>query len=82
MLPASHHMNMWFDYLVLKVRPAGLEPATPCLEGRFKYISENDEFLSKIELLYSSTYAELVEACRKLLVLEALTSYKIIYSKL
>jgi len=42
--------------LKIKVRPAGLEPATPCLEGRFGQISETDDFLSNIELLDSVSY--------------------------
>ena len=38
-------------------------------------------FLSNIELLYSNSYRRLVEVCGALLSLEALTIYKIIYSK-
>ena len=37
-----------------EVRPAGLEPATPCLEVRFRQITEKDEFPSNIELSDSS----------------------------
>jgi len=68
--------------LKIKVRPAGLEPVTPCLEVRFQQITENDEFPSNIELSDSRSYFWLIEVCRKLLVWEALTSYKIIYSRL
>ena len=66
--------------LKIKVRPAGLEPATPCLEVRFKQMSENDEFLSNLDLLYSIIWQWLIEVCGKLLAFEALSSYKIIYS--
>ncbi|MFY9553583.1 MAG: hypothetical protein WAV47_02565, partial [Blastocatellia bacterium] len=65
--------------LKIKVRPAGLEPATPCLEVRFQRIIENDEIPSNIELSDSMSYDWLTEACRKLLPFEDLTSYKIIY---
>jgi hypothetical protein len=64
----------------IKVRPAGLEPATPCLEGRFRRIIKIAESQDNIGHSYSSSWEWLVDACRKLLVFEALTIYKIIYS--
>jgi len=42
----------------IKARPAGLEPATPCLEGRFGRIMKIPNSLGKIELLYSSRYGQ------------------------
>jgi hypothetical protein len=63
------------------VRPAGLEPATLCLEVRFQRIAKKCEFPSNIELSDSRSYHWLVEACRNLLLFEALTSYKIIYRR-
>ena len=61
------------------VRPAGLEPATLCLEVRFQQITKNYEFRRNTELLYSTSYDELMDLCRKLLAFEELTIYKIIY---
>ena len=53
---------------------------TPCLEGSFQRIVKNRRFASNFELLYSSSWEGLVESCRELLVFEALSVYKIIYS--
>jgi len=63
--------------LVTLTRPAGLEPATPCLEGRFGQRMKNPSSLGKIRLLCSSRYARVVEACWSLWSFEDLTSTKL-----
>jgi hypothetical protein len=66
--------------LKIKVRPAGLEPATPCLEVRFQEVIKNSEILTNTASLYPSSYRWLIEAFRKPLAFEDMIIYRIIYS--
>jgi hypothetical protein len=51
------------EILKIKVRPAGLEPATLCLEGSFRQVAKNPKFSKKIKLSYSSRFGLVVESC-------------------
>jgi hypothetical protein len=64
------------------VRPAGLEPAPPALEGRSTQISEKLKLPRHIKPSYSSNWRWLIDACGKLLAFEDVTIYKINYSGL
>ncbi|HWO01737.1 MAG TPA: hypothetical protein VNS63_20950 [Blastocatellia bacterium] len=59
----------------IQVRPAGLEPATLCLEVRFRRIPKNGEFTRKTERLHSRTYWRVVEGCSGLWSFGDLTIY-------
>jgi hypothetical protein len=58
----------------IKVRPAGLEPATLCLEVRSEQVIETS---LNIEVLYSISYKPPIEACGKFLTSEDVTIYKL-----
>jgi len=49
--------------LKIKVRPAGLEPATPCLEDGFEQSREKPNSPGNFALLYSIRYEQVVVAC-------------------
>src|SRR5215470_6464692 len=55
--------------LKILARPAGLEPATPCLEVPFQQGPPMLVLLGIFDLLYSTNYRRLVEACGALLSL-------------
>jgi len=46
----------------MKIRPAGLEPATPCLEVRF-WQNQKSRFLRETEPSHSSSCGRLAEVC-------------------
>ena len=71
---------MFWRHFENKGTPGRTRTCDPCLEGSSGQIIKKYEFASNIELLYSSSCRELVEACRKLLSFEDMTIYKIIYS--